>query len=1625
MSEYIDRQAEESDNSDDSDEASYEPKAKKAKSRSKKRIASDDDDEDEEDDEVEIRKEMKGFVVEENSDDEGEEEGDNDDNDDKDDEPEELDEEDLELINANLDLEPKQKGGRVYIEDEEAEPVDDRERIAGNLFDDGEVQDVEPGPARSRVVQRDDDDRSSESDQSEDNFIVGDDDEAPVRAPRGRRRVDIPDHAIDEARDVFGVEDFNFDEFYDEDAEMGDEDEEYPEEGEEGEEGRPKRLRRRDKQTTLLDQIEPSELERGFLGEADKRIQLEDRPERFQMRRVPVTEADDYELNLESDWVYQNAFHTLPISMQEDIENQASTKPPVETKAKIREALKFMRNQLFEVPFIAFYRKEYVEPELGINDLWKIYQWDEKWCLLQQRMQRLSDLMKRMQAFQCSRVSTDPDQPMPDDMRVISNEEIAAVMTVRSVEELTDVLSQFHLHYGGELPKMAQWEKTKAAEEAADDAAIGDGGGFKQASRNDAYQLCSQAGLGALAAKFGLTPSQFAENLAENYSRHEVEQYPVDPQQTAQDYICRAFDSVEGVLEGVKYMVAKQLSREPMVRRVVREMYRTRAVVCVRPTKKGRAEIDENHPIYTKKYIKNKPVKDLEKDEYLRLVQAQSNGLITMTLGPDSEGDEHRQTLVDDIVARQLYYRDEYSGPVQLWNKLREEALVMCLQKFLYPMLEKELSQKLLQEARDFVIRVCYPVMCLQKFLYPMLEKELSQKLLQEARDFVIRECCLRLYGYLKIGPYEVDAADEDLDYHGSDGVRVMAIAYPVERDQASFCAIIDGEGAVIDHMRLVHLTKRKNARQNNEAKLKEQDMEELKRFVLRRKPHVIAVSGENLDALFIKSDVEAALQELIDAGDLRQRVSVEIVDNELAKVYMNSKRAQIDFVDYPLLLRQAISLARRLQDPLPEFCQMCTADDEILCLSYHSLQDQVMKEELLLALTLEFINRVNEVGVDINRCLEQVQTLPMLQFVCGLGPRKATQLVKVLKQNDNLLESRTKLVTLCRMGPKVFMNCAGFIKIDTARVAEKTDSYVEVLDGSRVHPETYEWARKMAVDALEIDDSADPTSALEEILDAPERLKDLDLDAFAEELQRQGFGNKSITLYDIRAELNHRYKDLRSSYKTPNREDIFNMLTKETPQTFNVGKLVMGRVMHVVHRKPRKDDQQQQNPVRDNKTGLWACPWCHRSDFAELSEVWTHLDNQVCPGQAVGIKVRLENGITGFIPNRYISDRPDSFVNPSERVQINQPIYCRVLKVDTDRFQAELSCRSSDLADRESQFRPPKDRYYDFNNEDVDQREDEASKASKTTKTSYVKRVIAHPSFHNITYKDAERMLQSVDQGEAIIRPSSKGADHLTVTWKVAEGIYQHIDVREEGKEKPFSLGKSLIIGEEEFEDLDEIIARHIQPMAAHARDVMSYKYYLDSEEARSKEFIVNHLTEEKKRAPARIPYTLVPCIELPGKFMLSYLPRLKVRHEFLTVTPDGFRFRQQLFPSLTHLFKWFKEHYRDPVPGTSSASVRQTPMDLQSNYGGNFDTMSRTSRTSRPSAWDQQPVGFIPPFNMPAPAAPFIAQADDWSSAGDAPSTSHRQKAGAAWAEEARNWAGRPGNRRDQEFSRPRGRF
>ena len=113
-------------------------------------------------------------------------------------------------------------------------------------------------------------------------------------------------------------------------------------------------------------------------------------------------------------------------------------------------------------------------------------------------------------------------------------------------------------------------------------------------------------------------------------------------------------------------------------------------------------------------------------------------------------------------------------------------------------------------------------------------------------------------------------------------------------------------------------------------------------------------------------------------------------------------------------------------QDPLIEYSQLCNSDDEILCLKYHPLQEQV-KDQLLEALQLEFVNRTNEVGVDINRAINFPHTANLAQFICGLGSRKGAALLKVLKQTNQRLENRTQLVTSCHMGPKVSRMSSNF----------------------------------------------------------------------------------------------------------------------------------------------------------------------------------------------------------------------------------------------------------------------------------------------------------------------------------------------------------------------------------------------------------------------------------------------------------------------------------------------------------------------------------------------------------------------------------------------------------------------
>jgi transcription elongation factor SPT6 len=127
-----------------------------------------------------------------------------------------------------------------------------------------------------------------------------------------------------------------------------------------------------------------------------------------------------------------------------------------------------------------------------------------------------------------------------------------------------------------------------------------------------------------------------------------------------------------------------------------------------------------------------------------------------------------------------------------------------------------------------------------------------------------------------------------------------------------------------------------------------------------------------------------------------------------------------------------------------------------------------------------------------------------------------------------------------------------------------------------------------------------------------------------------------------------------------------------------------------------------------------------------------------------------------------------------------------------------------------------------------------------KTQSGGRVMRVIKHPLFRPFNSTQAEEFLGSQSRGDVVIRPSSKGPDHLAVTWKVADGIFQHIDVLELDKENEFSVGRTLKVGGRyTYSDLDDLIFNHVKAMAKKVDEMMLHeKYQEGSKDATCKLF-------------------------------------------------------------------------------------------------------------------------------------------------------------------------------------------
>ena len=354
------------------------------------------------------------------------------------------------------------------------------------------------------------------------------------------------------------------------------------------------------------------------------------------------------------------------------------------------------------------------------------------------------------------------------------------------------------------------------------------------------------------------------------------------------------------------------------------------------------------------------------------------------------------------------------------------------------------------------------------RLIYPSLEREMRAALTDKASEGAIKMFALNLKPLLMQPPVKGHVT-MGLDPGYAHGCKV---------------AVIDATGKVLDTT-VVYPTY--GERQKNEAITK------LAQLVKKHGVEHIAIGNGTASR-----ETEQITVELIHkvGGGL----SYMIVSEAGASVYSASKLAAEEFPQFDVNLRSAVSIARRLQDPLAELVKI---DPKAIGVGQY--QHDMPQKELDASLNAVVEDCVNAVGVDLNTASPS-----LLTRVAGLNGTIAKNIV-AFREENGVFTTRRQLLKVAKLGPKAFEQCAGFLRVPESK---------NVLDNTGVHPESYD-AAKGLLELL----GATPKDAR----DLPARLN-----AYGAEKAAEALGVGVPTLRDIAKELSKPGRDPRDELPAP-----------------------------------------------------------------------------------------------------------------------------------------------------------------------------------------------------------------------------------------------------------------------------------------------------------------------------------------------------------------------------------------------------------------------------------------------------------------------------------------------------------
>ncbi len=432
----------------------------------------------------------------------------------------------------------------------------------------------------------------------------------------------------------------------------------------------------------------------------------------------------------------------------------------------------------------------------------------------------------------------------------------------------------------------------------------------------------------------------------------------------------------------------------------------------------------------------------------------------------------------------------------------KEEVLKVSLE------LDRELA---LQTVRRHVVKPGSPAMAFVKaaaedaydrLIFPSLEREARSALTEEACEGAIGQFALNLRPLLMQPPVK-GKVTMGLDPGYRMGCKV---------------AVVDGTGKVLDTA-VVYPTY--GERQKNEA------IAALAKLIKRHGVEHIAIGNGTAS----RETEQMAVELIRQVNGIGAGVSYMIVSEAGASVYSASKLAAEEFPQFDVNLRSAVSIARRLQDPLAELVKI---DPKAIGVGQY--QHDMPPKRLGEALDGVVEDCVNAVGVDVNTASPS-----LLQRVAGLNATTAKNVVAYREENGPFT-ARKQILKVPKLGPKAFQQCAGFLRVPESK---------SVLDNTAVHPESYDAAEKLL--ALTGHSLADVGG---------EGLRDLSaqVKSYGEERAAAECGVGLPTLRDVMGELMKPGRDIRDDLPQPIlRTDVLEM------KDLKPGMVLTGTVRNVI----------------------------------------------------------------------------------------------------------------------------------------------------------------------------------------------------------------------------------------------------------------------------------------------------------------------------------------------------------------------------------------------------------------------------------------------------------------------------